>query len=180
VVGRADPIDPEVLADDRSPSELDDEADRDELRRRYYGLLQELRVLLPGVQILVAFLLTVPFAKGFPEVDAEGRDLYGIALVSGVLSVVAFVTPTVFHRVAPRRSRVERLVWGIRLSRVGLLSLGISLISGLALVARFVFGGLTAVLISAGGVVVLVGIWVILPVFGGRPHGLADPPDFTA
>ncbi len=59
----------ESEVDDRPTGELDDEQDRDELRRRYYGLLQELRVLLPGVQILVAFLLTAPFASGFAQLD---------------------------------------------------------------------------------------------------------------
>ena len=50
-------------------AELDDDRDRDELRSRYGMLLQELRVLLPGVQLLVAFLLTAPFAQGFERVD---------------------------------------------------------------------------------------------------------------
>ena len=54
-------------APDPSANDLDDELDRDELRQRYYGLLQEVRVLLPGVQILVAFLLTIPFDCAFPN-----------------------------------------------------------------------------------------------------------------
>src|SRR3954449_11271769 len=93
-------------SDDRSLDELDDERDRDELRRRYYGLLQELRVLLPGVQILVAFLLTAPFAAAFKNLDEVGQYLYGISLGAGMLAVIFFVAPTVFHRVGPRRSRV--------------------------------------------------------------------------
>ncbi len=60
---------------DAPVAELDDEADRDELRRRYYGLMQELRVLLPGVQILVAFLLTVPFATRFGNVGRVREGL---------------------------------------------------------------------------------------------------------
>ncbi len=59
----SDSSDPSSRGEDRPASELDDRADREELRERYYGLLQELRVILPGVQVLVAFLLTVPFAS---------------------------------------------------------------------------------------------------------------------
>lgn len=63
----------EEFADDRTLAELDNERDRVELRSRYYGLLQELRVVLPGVQVFLAFLLTVPFTQRFDDVDDRGR-----------------------------------------------------------------------------------------------------------
>jgi hypothetical protein len=96
---------------DADLDELDDERDRDELRRRYYGLLQELRVVLPGVQVLLAFLLTVPFARRFSELDDPGRGLFAVALVGAASSVVCFVAPTVLHRVGHRQARRERLEW---------------------------------------------------------------------
>ena len=153
-----------AAADDRPLGSLDDQADRDELRRRYYGLLQELRVLLPGVQILVAFLLTVPFAERFPEVDRFGTALYGIALSSSALSVVAFVTPTAFHRVGPRQSRVERLRWGIRVTRAGLVTLSVALSSAFLLVTRWVFATPVASAMTAGLVVVMLCMWLLLPI----------------
>ena len=48
-------------------------ADREELRTRYQMLLQELRVVLPGVQVLMAFLQTAPFAQRFGDLDDLGR-----------------------------------------------------------------------------------------------------------
>jgi len=90
-------------SDDRGLHQLDDRLDREELRNRYAILLQELRVALPGVQVLVGFLLTVPFANRFPELDEGGRAAYGIALIASLLSVVCLLTPTVYHRVADRR-----------------------------------------------------------------------------
>ena len=72
-------------------SQLDDDADREELRQRYYGLLQELRVLLPGVQVLAAFLLTAPFAQRFGDLDRTSEIVYGVSLVSAVASVIAFL-----------------------------------------------------------------------------------------
>ena len=78
--------------DSETPAnQLDDERDREELRNCYYGLMQELRIVLPGVQVLVAFLLTVPFAQGFAEIDDFSRGLFGAALVAAILSVVAFI-----------------------------------------------------------------------------------------
>jgi hypothetical protein len=163
-VGSAEAL--RLAVDDRPAGELDDELDRDELRQRYYGLLQEVRVLLPGVQILVAFLLTVPFDSAFRNLDALGRDLYGISLGCGFVAVIALVTPIALHRMGPRRSRSERLVWSIRLCRVGLGFLGASLTAGLVLVTRDVFGDATAAVAGAACLVLIVGAWVVLPRVG--------------
>lgn len=169
----------EALAEDRSAGDLDDELDRGELRQRYYGLLQEVRVLLPGVQILAAFLLTIPFDSAFRRLDAFGRDLYGVSLGASFVAVIAFIGPTAFHRMGPRRSRVERLEWSIRLCRIGLAFLGVSLTAALAVVTRDVYGGTTAAVVVSGFVVLLVGAWVVLPRMEGRPHhadATAGPP----
>ena len=99
---------------DASVAELDDVVDRDELRRRYYGLMQELRVLLPGVQILVAFLLTVPFATRFGNVGRFEKACFGVALGGGAIAIMLFVTPTAIHRLGERRARSRRLLWSIR------------------------------------------------------------------
>ena len=156
--------------DDRAALELDDQVDRDELRQRYYGLLQEERVLLPGVQILVAFLLTVPFDSAFRQLDTLGRNLFGLSLSCSIVALIAFVAPTAFHRMGPRQSRAERLAWSIRLCRFGLAFLGASLTSALAVVARDVFGGPTAVLAVTSCLVLIVGLWAVLPRLAGRPH----------
>ena len=154
--------------DDRPADQLDDELDRLELHDRYYGLLQELRVLLPGVQILVAFLFTVPFASGFSQLDEVERNLYAVALVSGIGAVIAFATPTVLHRVGLRRSRAHRLVWGIRTTRAGLVLFAVTLLTSLIVVARVVLDPpWTAIAI---GVVAfaLGGLWVVLPLVTSR------------
>ena len=153
---------------DLDVGDLDDESDRDELRSRYYGLLQELRVILPGVQVLLAFLLTVPFANRFGKLDTFGRTLFGIAMVSALCSVVSLLTPTVFHRVAERTRRKARLEWGIRFTLAGLGLLALALISGLWCVARFIFGSTTALLIVAPATVGVLLVWIVLPLVAGR------------
>jgi MFS family permease len=148
---------------DADAEELDDSADRDELRQRYYTLLQELRVVLPGVQVLLAFLLTVPFAQRFDELDDVGRAVFGTAMVSALLSVVCFLTPTIFHRVAERTARAARLEWGIRMTVLGMAFLGIALITSLWCVMRLIFGTATAWATTAPVVLAMVALWVALP-----------------
>ena len=153
---------------DGSAKDLDDIEDRDELRQRYYGLLQELRVVLPGVQVLLAFLFTVPFAQRFSELDALERDLYGVSMVSALLAVICLLSPTVFHRLAERTARSIRLVWGIRMVIVGLTLVAISLTSALWCVSRFVFGNTLAVAVTIPSVVAIIVLWIVLPLTVGR------------
>jgi amino acid transporter len=143
--------------------ELDDERDREELRQRHYGLLQELRVLQPGVQVLVAFLLTAPFASRFDDLDDLGRAAYAVSLMTSMLAVVAFTAPSVLHRVAPRRARRQRLQWGLRMTRLGVVFMACALLSALFAVSRMVFGrteALIAVSVVGGGMVVA---WLVVP-----------------
>jgi hypothetical protein len=156
------------MGDDPEADGLDDERDRDELRRRYYGLMQELRVVLPGVQLLVGFLLTVPFNQRFAQVDEFGRRLWGIALVGGLLSVVCFVTPAALHRFGPRTARVERLETGILFSRVGLIFLAVSLLASTAVVTRFIFGTAATWAIVAIVGVAMLGCWFAFPLVSRR------------
>lgn len=151
---------------------------QEELRQRYYGLLQELRVLLPGVQVLVAFLLATPFAVGFERLDELGRLSYGVALWAGMMATIAFVTPTVFHRVGGRTLRAERLVLGIRSTRAGLAFLALALIAAALLVTRFVFAPLTSAVFVSSLLLAMVGFWVLVPVRASRRrrNGHHPPP----
>jgi hypothetical protein len=144
-------------------AELDDDRDRDELRSRYGMLLQELRVLLPGVQLLVAFLLTAPFAQGFDRVDQFGRVLYGVALTAGLLSVLAFTTPIALHRFGERSARSARLVLSIKATRTGIVFLGISLLSAFSVIARLVYGPVWASLMIGLIAVGMALSWIVLP-----------------
>jgi hypothetical protein len=174
---RASPHGELYLPEDPSASELGDQTDRDELRRRYYGLLQELRVLLPGAQVLVAFLLTAPFAQRFGELDELGRLFYAVSLLAGIVSIIAFVTPTAFHRVGARTSRAERLTWAIRMTRVGIAFMAVSLDSAMLVIGRMLFGTTTAVLMVVGIGIAMALAWLILPLSAGRVHrpGLVVP-----
>jgi hypothetical protein len=148
---------------ERSPNELDDVRDREELRRRYSMLLQELRVLLPGVQLLVAFLLTAPFAQGFDRVDDTGRVLYGIALTSGLLAILAFTAPIALHRFGQRRARSARLQLGITTTRGGIALVGVSLLCAFAVILRILYTTPVVAVMVVAMTVAMLATWVALP-----------------
>jgi hypothetical protein len=142
---------------------LDDEGDRSELRDRYYGLLQELRVVVTGVQVLLAFLLTVPFAQGFARLDDAERAWFGGALVSAMLSVIAFVTPTAMHRYGKRTARGDRLSLSIAATRVGLLFLACAVLISFGVVVDFLYSGVVPVVLATFVALVLLAGWFVIP-----------------
>ena len=159
---------------ERPARDLDDVADREELRRRYAMLLQELRVVLPGVQVLMAFLLTAPFAQRFSDLDDLGRNAYLLALTSAMGSTICLLSPTVFHRVADRTARRTRLIWSIRLAVIGIILLAVALTSALWCITRLVFGTTEANVIAGAAIAVFAIVWVALPVAVGRQRPGAD------
>ena len=152
-------------------AQLDDTRDREELRSRYYGLLQELRVMLPGVQLLAAFLLTVPFAQRFGTLDDADRALFLGALATAIVSVLAFLTPIVLHRFGRRTDRGVRLLAGIAAARIGLVALVVSVALSMAVVCRFVFDDATAIVVLVALAVTTIGLWGLLPQWARRMHG---------
>lgn len=156
--GGGDPAD-----SDRDLSSLDDRRDRQELRNRYYGLLQELRVVLPGVQVLLAFLLAVPFATGFKELDDLGRGIFAVSILATLLAVVCLLTPTALHRFGERTARRARLRWSIRMTMVGLGLLAVGLVAALWTVVRFVFGSGTALVVVVPVSAAILTLWWVLP-----------------
>lgn len=161
--------------EDLPARQLHDLYDREELRSRYYGLLQELRVLLPGAQIIVAFFLTVPFAPRFANLDELGRLMYGAALATGTIAIASFAAPIAIHRVGRRQARSSRLIWSIACMRVGMVVLACSLTIAVTMINRFVFNNALAVVAAVSMMVLLGTAWVLLPLHVAR-QPMADHP----
>ena len=127
-------------------------------------LLQELRVALPGVQILFAFLLTVPFSQGFDKLNGDQRDLYFGVLMATVLSTALLIAPTAHHRLLFRLRDKEHLVKiSNRLAIAGLMVLGLAIIGAVLLIADILFQGAQAVIFTAVAGLFFVVLWVVLP-----------------
>lgn len=171
--GRSDCGSPALTREtDLCAAELDDFRDRDELRQRYKRLLEETRVLLPGVQLFAAFLFTVPFTPRFDELDELGRRAYGVAIGAAILAVVLLTSPIAFHRVAERTARSARLVWGIRTTLAALALIAVALTAATLSVAGYVFGTVVGLLLTSGLAIAVLVCWVVLP-FAYRHTGAA-------
>jgi phosphoglycerol transferase MdoB-like AlkP superfamily enzyme len=143
---------------------MPDESKGERLDRELVELLQELRVALPGVQVLFAFLLTVPFSQGFAKMTSLQRDLYFAILLATALASVLFIAPTAYHRLRWRDYDKERLlITSTRLSIVGLAVLALAVAGAVYLIGDVVFGvGVAAVATAAVGAA-LVWFWFGLP-----------------
>ncbi|MBN9734796.1 MULTISPECIES: DUF6328 family protein [unclassified Pseudonocardia] len=132
--------------------------------RNFVELLQELRVVLTGVQILFGFLLTASFTERFTELDPVQRGLFVTTLLSAALSSVLLVAPVAAHRRVFRMGLKPELVrWAHHLTQVGLVALALTLVSGLVLVLDLAVGRIGALAGGTGLAAVVVGLWVVSP-----------------
>ena len=129
-----------------------DETEEERLDRNLAELLGELRVALPGVQVLFAFLLVVPFNTRFRELGPGQERLYLATLLCAGMASSLLIAPTAYHRLTFRLQDKERLVVSAnRLAIAGLAFLALSMTGAVALVIDFVFGGAVA---AAGAAIV--------------------------
>ena len=139
--------------------------DDDQLQTELEHLLQELRVALPGVQILFAFLLTVPFANRFEQVTPFQEDAYLATLIATFAASVCLIAPTSYHRLRFRRhTDPERMLNTANvLVIVGLACLALALTSAILFVTDFLFGRTTSVALTTAGGLLLLGLWYAIP-----------------
>jgi hypothetical protein len=137
---------------------------REERIREMNELLQELRVILPGVQVLFAFLLTVAFTQRFTEISSYQKNIYFTALMSTAFATVFFIAPTSQHRLLWRQhARFQRLWLANWLLIVGSVFLAVGVSCVVFLVADFIYGGTTAAVATALVVGAVLVLWYLLP-----------------
>jgi hypothetical protein len=143
---------------------MPEETKKERLDRELNELLQELRVALPGVQVLFAFLLTVAFSQQFPKLTDLQRGVYFVTFLGTAVTSVMFIAPTAYHRIRFREYDKERMLeTSTRLSLIGLSFLAFSITGTVFLISDVMFGvgaaGLTAGIIAG----LLVWFWFGLP-----------------
>jgi hypothetical protein len=132
--------------------------------RNLVELLQEVRVVQTGVQVLFAFLLTVPLAARFPELSTFQRHCYFATLLATGAATVLLVAPTAYHRILFRLGDKEHLVvMANRFTLAGLACVAISMVGALLLVTDLLFDGATVVVTAVVTAVALVALWCLLP-----------------
>ncbi len=149
-----------------STPEKRDETAAERADRNMGELLQELRVALPGVQVLFAFLLTVPFAQGFANLSNDQKDLYFAVLMGTALSSALLIAPSAHHRLLFRQRDKEHLVQiSNKLTIAGLALLATSITGAVLLISDLLFDGARTAIFTTvvGGAFAL--LWGVLPIY---------------
>ncbi len=152
------------------------EYEKERLNRNLDQLLQELRIVLPGVQVLFAFLLAVPFSARFGDVDDFERDVYFVALLLSAIAIVLLMAPSIQHRILFRHDEKRYLIsLGSAMTIAGMTALALAIVLSIVLVAHFLFGAAAAW--AAGGLsfCAFALTWYAVPVERRRKHRLRDP-----
>ena len=145
------------------------ESEKERIDRELMELLQELRVAIPGVQVLFAFLLTIPFSQGFSKLTGLEKNVFAASLLLSAAATALLIAPTSYHRLHFRAGSKKRMLFtSNRLAIAGLLLLA-------AAVSSAVFVALSAVFDTGFGVSALIGailwfgwFWYGLPLILGR------------
>jgi uncharacterized integral membrane protein len=149
------------------------ESETERLDRNLGELLQELRVALPGVQVLFAFLLTIPFNQRFALLTTAQERIYLATLLSTTIAAVLLIAPTAYHRLTFRKQQKERLVFvANRLAIVGLGFLAVAMTGVVLLVTDFLFSTVVTVVCTAFAAIMFAAFWYLLPLL--RRVGLED------
>ena len=138
---------------------------RDErLDRELIELLNELRVALPGVQVLFAFLLTIPFTGTFQELSDVQRDVYFGTFCATIASTAFLMTPPAYHRLRWRRYDKERMLRiSNRTAITGLAFLALAICGAAFVIADVLFGTAGAAATVAATAALIAGLWFVLP-----------------
>ncbi|HEX2262522.1 MAG TPA: DUF6328 family protein [Pseudonocardiaceae bacterium] len=138
--------------------------------RNFADLLQEVRVVLTGVQLLFGFLLTLAVSDRFRSIDPAMKALYVGVLVTAALTIGLFVAPVCYHRRVFQCGRKQELVRvSHRLVTAGLITMWLTVLGAVVLVLSLILHTTMALLVTGLLGVFLAGLWWLLPSCGGGP-----------
>jgi amino acid transporter len=146
-----------------------DEDRMERVSRELIELLNELRVALPGVQVLFAFLLAVPFAQGFTRVTDFQRALYFTVIALTAVSLALLIAPSAWHRLRFRQQDKERILRASnKMSIAGLGFLALAMTGAVMLIADFIYSPTLTIVSGIAAAVVYGVLWYVLPLAGPR------------
>jgi hypothetical protein len=140
------------------------ETEEERLDRNFGELLNELRVALPGVQVLFAFLLGVPFTQRFTALASYQQDIYFGTLICAAAATAFLIAPSAQHRIEFRLQDKRHIVFlANRLAIVGLAFLALAMTGVVLLVTDFIFGAFATTIATAMTALLFALLWYILP-----------------
>lgn len=141
-----------------------DESQEERVNRELIELLNELRVALPGVQVLFAFLLAVPFSQRFAETTELQRDAFMVALLATLAGSVFLIAPTAYHRIRFRdRDKEALLLIANVFAIVGMVCLAVGMTAVVFLVTDLIFKGAVTTVVTTLTAGLFAVVWFLLP-----------------
>ena len=147
---------------DHERAEESDRTDEEQnrLNRQMTELLNELRVAMPGVQVLFAFLLAVPFQQRFEMVNAFQRDVYLVTLLAAATATAFLIAPSAYHRIAFQEHEKQRIIqMGTRQFICGVAALAVAMDGAVLLVTDVLFKAPTVIAVLAGVTAMFLWLW---------------------
>lgn len=159
-----------------------DKHETNDVDERFRGLLEGLRTSLPGVQVLVAFLLILPMQSGFREIDGFARTAYLVAFTSALIASILLITPSVHQRVRAPFTGLERrserhLESAVRTTIAGTIAMAVALVAAAALVISVVTDSQIATMAAVAAAVFTSWFWFLQPLLWARQEGGFDARD---
>jgi Family of unknown function (DUF6328) len=143
-----------------------DETEKERLDRNLLELLNELRVALPGVQVLFAFLLTVPFTQRFTTLTSTQEKVYYATLLLTTASTVLLIAPSAHHRINFRRQDKAYIVFlANRMTIVGLALLALAMSGVVFLITDVLYGSTATGIATAGALLAFAVLWYAIPIW---------------
>jgi hypothetical protein len=142
------------------------ETEDERVSRNWDEILQELRVTQTGTQILLAFLLTLPFQARFGDLDGEQIGIYLALVCAAAAATILAITPVALHRALFRRGAKPALVFTANLlMRLALAALALALSGAVFLIFDVVLGHTVSLVVGGTTLIVTVAMWAVLPAF---------------
>jgi hypothetical protein len=141
-----------------------EETEKERLDRNLIELLNELRVALPGVQVLFAFLLTVPFTQQFSSLTSSQEKIYYGTLVCTAISTALLIAPSAHHRINFRQQEKRYIVFlANRLTIAGLAFLALAMSGVMLLITDILYGTTVTVVAVTATVLLFAVLWYVMP-----------------
>ena len=141
-----------------------DRAEEQRLDQEWSELLNEVRVVLPGISVLFGFLLALPFAQGFGQIARTDKTTYFIAFMCAAIASLLFTAPSIQHRLLWRRqAKEEQLQIATRLMIAGALFLAVAWVSAVFLVVDVLYGVPLSVIVTVLTTSIALLTWYALP-----------------
>jgi hypothetical protein len=141
-----------------------DETEKQRIDRELIELLNELRVALPGVQVLFAFLLVVPFQQRFGNVTDFQQTVYFVTLLLAAAACALLVAPSAYHRILFRSHEKQHMLKAANgMAIAGMGCLAAAIVGVLLLITDYLYGPATTIAVTAAAGGLFTTLWYLLP-----------------